>query len=65
MHLIRHGDYEGFISFLTLLEIDRAPEDIKGELERLIAEAGLTVLEETAESLEIADMYIREKIIPP
>ncbi|MEW6408643.1 MAG: PIN domain-containing protein [Nitrospirota bacterium] len=62
--LIKDGLYEGFISFLTLEEILKAPYEIQGNLKNTIAETGLKILEETEECIELSDAYINDGIIP-
>lgn len=64
LELIKNKTYEGFISYLTLLEIQRAPLKIKNELERLIADAGLSLIEETKECIELSEAYLHDKVIP-
>lgn len=62
--LIKEKTYEGFISFLTLLEVQKAPREIKNDLERLIANTGLSLLEETKECIELSEAYLQDKVIP-
>jgi len=62
--LIKEGIYEGFISFLTLEEILKAPQEIQGTLKNTIAKSGLKILEETEESIELANAYVNDEVIP-
>jgi len=61
---IRAGIFDGFISLLTLEEITRAPERIRVALSARIADSGLSVIEETVDSLDLARAYVREGAIP-
>jgi predicted nucleic acid-binding protein len=61
---IEHNEYDAFISLLTLEELMRAPEDIKNELVSTIKNLDLAVLEENEESLEFAEFFVTEGIIP-
>jgi len=61
---IRAGTYEGFISLLTIEEISKAPEKIRGALSARIAATGFAVLDETEESVELARAYVKEGAIP-
>ena len=56
--------YESFISLLTLEEISRAPEKIRVALSARIADSGLSVIDETVGSVELARAYVRESAIP-
>ncbi len=64
IRLIKEGDYEGFISFLTLEEILKAPPDIQEKLRSIIAGSGLKILEETEECVELSDAYVNERAVP-
>lgn len=61
---IMDGVYEGFISGLTIAEVLKAPAKIHGPLQARIAETGFQVLEETAESLKLAEAYLSADAIP-
>lgn len=64
LQLIRDGVYEGFVSLLTIEEILNAPEKIRDKLKVKISETGLRVLEETEESINLANAYLQDKAIP-
>jgi len=61
---INAGTYEGFISLLTLEEISRAPERIRDALSARIADSGLSVVDETEDSVELARVYVHEGAVP-
>jgi predicted nucleic acid-binding protein len=62
--LIKDDVYEGFISFLTLDEVSKAPVEIQEGLKSTISESGFKILEEAEECIMLADAYVDEKIIP-
>lgn len=64
LQLIENGIYEGFISLLTVEEILKAPKKIRDKLETKILETGFITLEETEESIELADAYLQDGDIP-
>ena len=64
LQLISDGVYEGFVSLLTIEEILNAPEKIRDKLKVKISETGLRVLEETEESINLANAYLQDKAIP-
>lgn len=53
-----------FISTLTKAEISDAPENVKDLFFELL-ESGIEILHETEESLQLAEVYLREKILRP
>ncbi len=61
---IKEGIYEGFISRLTIEEVFNAPEKIHLSLQNRIAETGFIVLEETEDSVILADAYLGDGAIP-
>ena len=61
---IKRGDFEVFISRLTIQELMDAPLEIKEKLIKIVEDIQPKILEETEESLEIAEAYINEGIIP-
>src|SRR5208282_2875266 len=61
---IKDGIYEGFISLLTIEEVFEAPERINETLRTRISEAGLGILEETGESISLAEAYVTDGAIP-
>ena len=62
--LIKEGTYEVYASDVVLDEIDRAPHPKKEKLMELINQVGPIVFELTPESEELAQQYIKRKIIP-
>jgi len=65
INLLKEGlIFEGFISFLTIEEILKAPENIRGSLTGIIADSGMKILEETVECIELANTYVSNEIIP-
>jgi predicted nucleic acid-binding protein len=61
---VKNNSYEGFISFLTLEEISKAPPEIMNHLKDVIRDAQVTVLEENEDCIELADAYIKSGAIP-
>src|SRR3989304_3732448 len=61
---VKNGSYEGFISFLTIDEISRAPKEIASGLQDVMRDARLQVLEESEDCIELADAYIKSGAIP-
>jgi predicted nucleic acid-binding protein len=64
LNSIRDGVYEGFISGLTIAEILEAPAKIHEPLQARIFETGFQILEETAESISLAEAYLSTDAIP-
>jgi predicted nucleic acid-binding protein len=62
--LIKNKIFEGFISFLTLEEMVKAPYEIREKLRNTVTESGLKILEETEECIELANAYVNNEIIP-
>jgi predicted nucleic acid-binding protein len=62
--LIKDGTYEGFISRLTIVEIFAAPEKIHKKLQAKISDSGFSILEESVESIGLADAYVNNGAIP-
>lgn len=62
--LIKDKIYEGFVSFLTLEEILKAPDEIYQILKNRIANSEIKVLEEIEECIELANTYLNDEIIP-
>lgn len=56
--------YEGFVSPLTIEEILKAPKEITEQLTDRISDARLIILEESEESLELANAYVNSGSIP-
>ena len=61
---IKQGVYEGFISQLTVEEVLEAPAKIHERLQARISEAGFQILEETGESISLAEAYLTDGAIP-
>jgi predicted nucleic acid-binding protein len=64
LQLIKNGVYEGFISLLTIEEIMEAPGRIHEKLQDAISDSGFKILEETEESIGLANTYLKDKAIP-
>src|SRR4030066_1318127 len=64
LRLIGDGTYEGYISRLTIEEILAAPGKIQKKLQTKITNSGFSVLEENAESVNLADAYVNAGAIP-
>jgi hypothetical protein len=62
--LIKNEIFEGFISFLTLEEMVKAPYEMREKLRNTVTESGLKILEETEECIELANAYVNNEIIP-
>jgi hypothetical protein len=58
----RTGKVLCYISTITETEIVEAPEDVKSLYYELV-ESGVSVLEESEESLDLADRYMEENIL--
>jgi hypothetical protein len=56
--------WEGFVSTLVLEEVDRAPEGVRRRIEIELRRTGVTLLEESTESLRLARLYIASGAIP-
>jgi len=61
---IKKTTFEAFISPLVVAEIGKAPYDVRSGLINAVAEFHLPVLNETEESIKLAQDYIQEGIIP-
>ncbi|MGD0886845.1 MAG: hypothetical protein ABSA46_18545 [Thermodesulfovibrionales bacterium] len=61
---IKDGIYEGFISRLTIEEVFEAPERIRQTLQARISEVGFGILEETVESISLAEAFVVNGAIP-
>ena len=62
LKLIKNKKYDGYITEIALIEVDRAPNDIKLGLSNKIKEVKFNILEETENSLELAGEFIKEGI---
>lgn len=61
---IRAGKHEAFTSGYAIEEMDVAPEPKRSNMLALITEYGITVLDTTDESDNLAALYISAKVIP-
>lgn len=61
---VKKNNFEGFISFLTIDEISKAPKEIADRLKDVIRDSQFQVLEESEECIELADAYLRNGAIP-
>lgn len=61
---IKLGNYESFTSRLTLEEVSKAPEGIREGLVNILKDLELPVLVESEESLEFADLLVKQRVIP-
>jgi predicted nucleic acid-binding protein len=64
LRFIRDGVYEGFISQLTVEEVLASPAKIYETLQAKISEAGFQILEETGESIRLAEAYLTNGAMP-
>ena len=61
---IAAGKYTAFTSTYVTDELEDAPEEKRDRMMRLIAEYDITVLAPSDEAVMIADVYVREGVIP-
>ena len=61
---LRKGLWDGYISTLVLEEVERAPEPIRGKIGRELQGSPLTILEESSESLSLAQAYLSAGVVP-
>ena len=64
LRLVRDGTYEGYISRITIEEVFAAPQKIHEQLQAKISDAGFMILEESAESISLAEAYVTNGAIP-
>jgi len=62
---IKKGKYEAYISEQVIVEVTRAPEPKRKQLNDIINKLGLKSLAQGEAVEELADKYVAEKIIPP
>lgn len=62
--LLRSKELAGFISRVVLTEILKAPEEFRAGLQKIVKDLSLSLLEETEESLRLAQLYVEEEVIP-
>jgi predicted nucleic acid-binding protein len=58
------GKYEPFTSDYVVEELEKAPQDKREKMLSLIGEFGVAVLERNDRAEFLADLYVREGIIP-
>ena len=61
---IGKGEYEGYTSDYVIFELQKAPEPKRSDMMALIEKYNIQVLEIGEEVDRLADVYIREGIIP-
>jgi predicted nucleic acid-binding protein len=61
---LKTGAGDGYISVLVLEEASRAPESVRRKIAQEIEKSPLMVLEESQESVELAQSYIEASAIP-
>lgn len=59
LKLIKNKKYDGYITEIALIEVDRAPNNIKVGLSNKIKEVKFNILEETKDCLELAEEFIK------
>ncbi len=62
---IKRGAWAGHISVLVLEEIERAPEAVREPIRRVLRHSSLEVLEESSESLALAQTYVSAGVVAP
>ena len=65
LNLVKKRKVIGYVSNITLEEINKAPPEIKKELLRVVQETKPDVLQENEECIKLVEFYLKEKIIPP
>jgi len=63
-HEIEFGEFEIYISEVVHTEIEKAPQDIKNKLKKLIEKYNPIVLKSTIEVEKLMEKYMYEKIVP-
>jgi predicted nucleic acid-binding protein len=61
---IGRGDFDGYTSAITYRELTAALEPKRSKMLELIGKYHITMLEESAESITLADIYIKNGVIP-
>ncbi|MDR0198709.1 MAG: hypothetical protein LBI08_03085, partial [Methanomassiliicoccaceae archaeon] len=61
---ITAGKYEAFTSKYVIEELERASEEKRDKMLNIIAKYGITVLIEDDEVAKMADIYVKEGVIP-
>ena len=62
--LVRQGIYDIYTSDIVLLEVERAPDEIKRELSKLISEFTPQEIKSNPEAEDLAQQYLDNKIVP-
>jgi predicted nucleic acid-binding protein len=58
------GEFDGYTSVITYHELTAAPEPKRTKMLELIGKYHITVLAESDDSIKLADMYIKNGVIP-
>lgn len=61
---IKRGNYEAYISYAVIDEINEASEQLRQKLLSLLVEYDIPVLDEGSDVDRLADLYVSEGIIP-
>ena len=61
---IAAGKYAAFTSRFVIGELNNAPEEKREKMIKLVLEHDIPILETSDEAVRMADLYIKEKIIP-
>jgi len=61
---IKSGKFEAYASTVVISELSDAPEPKRTNMLNLIGKYGIIILEADEEAGRLADLYIKEKIIP-
>lgn len=62
--LLKNQKIEGFISNITIEEIEKAPSEVKNRLVKVIKETKPGILTETEECIVLVESYLKEGIVP-
>ena len=61
---ITDGKYKAFTSVYVTKELERAPDEKRDVMMKLITECGITVLDTNDETARLATIYVSEGVIP-
>ena len=61
---IGRGEFEGYTSTITYRELSIASEPKRAKMLELIGKYHITMLEESDDSIKLADIYIKNGVIP-
>lgn len=64
LHGVKKGLWEGYLTTLVLEEVERAPDSVRDKIGRELRGSPLIVLEESSESLALAQAYISAGVVP-